>query len=107
MTGAIDFENPVDNGYDNKYDFTVTYTDSYGKTFAETVQLSVLDDATIDVSTASTTLETSTTGSSDINISKTNTDIAYFDLNTLTIVICSHRALKISSRVMQETMLTH
>ena len=81
VTGAIDFENPVDNGYDNKYDFTVTYTDSYGKTFAETVQLSVLDDATIDVSTASTSLETSTTGSSDINISKTNTDIAYFDLN--------------------------
>ena len=23
VTGAIDFENPVDNGYDNKYDFTV------------------------------------------------------------------------------------
>ena len=81
VTGAIDFENPVDNGYDNKYDFTVTYTDSYGKTFAESVQLTVLDDTSVDVSTASTSLETSTTGSSDINISKTNTDIAYFDLN--------------------------
>ena len=80
-TGAIDFENPLDQGFNNQYDFTVTYTDSFGKTFAETVALTVADDPTSDAGTAVAQSEVSVSGRSSINISKDNVGPAYFDLN--------------------------